>query len=252
MRPNVPGSTLVPMDLTARALPTAGIRRLKHEANHRLLGDTIQISDDAWEGPSLLPGWTRAHVAAHLARNAEGFKAVVQGVTAGRIVPMYVSESERMWSIERGSEKSPLQLQIDLDTSMSELSAALDGLRSDQWDFLVRFDGELIPVGLILLSRLSEVVLHHIDLNVGFGLDDIDADTAVWVMRWCLHRLMEVPPTTSYWVETPTDGAVLVGQPMPHPPVVSGSVVDLLGWMSGRDPHRAHTSQLEFHPHRIL
>jgi len=29
------------------------------------------LRDDGFTAPSLLPGWTRAHVAAHLARNVE-------------------------------------------------------------------------------------------------------------------------------------------------------------------------------------
>ena len=38
----------------------------------RLLGDTIALSDDEWRAPSRLPGWSRAHVASHVARQADG------------------------------------------------------------------------------------------------------------------------------------------------------------------------------------
>mgnify|MGYP003622708592 CR=1 FL=1 len=51
--------------------PLETLRKRVQEATQRLLGDTIGISDDDWNGPSGLPGWSRAHVAAHLAANAD-------------------------------------------------------------------------------------------------------------------------------------------------------------------------------------
>ena len=45
---------------------------------------TLGALDEAdWAGPSLLPDWTVAHVAAHLTLNAEGLAGVVDGAIAG-------------------------------------------------------------------------------------------------------------------------------------------------------------------------
>ena len=62
----------------------ASLRKYKVEATQRLLGDTIAISEQAWQEPSRLPGWTRAHVAAHLARNADALVRAVDSVLMGR------------------------------------------------------------------------------------------------------------------------------------------------------------------------
>lgn len=52
-----------------------------HRATTVLLRDTISVTDDQWRGgPSRLPGWSRGHVATHLARNADAFTRLVNGV----------------------------------------------------------------------------------------------------------------------------------------------------------------------------
>ncbi|WP_051208507.1 maleylpyruvate isomerase family mycothiol-dependent enzyme [Propionicicella superfundia] len=240
------------MDLTAHHLPMADLRQLKLEATQRLLGDTIQISDEDWEGSSHLPGWTRAHVAAHLARNADAYRGIVEGVVDGTTVAMYPGDESRAWAIERGSEQTPLELQIDLDTSASRLAGAFDRLRPEQWDEPVRFDHQLYPVAFIVLSRLSEVVLHHVDLDCGFDLADVEEETALWLLRWCIRRLRDVPGECPCRIETPDGDAAVIGPPDPAAPTVSGSVAGLVGWLSGRTSADAVTSTGALGPRPII
>ena len=42
------------------------------QATQRLLDTARTITDPDLRVPSMLPGWTRGHVLAHLARNADG------------------------------------------------------------------------------------------------------------------------------------------------------------------------------------
>ena len=67
----------------------AHLRRRKREATQALLGDTISISDEAWQQPSRLDGWTRAHVATHIARNADGLRRVAHGLLTHSPGQMY-------------------------------------------------------------------------------------------------------------------------------------------------------------------
>ncbi len=53
------------------------------------------MEDRAYAEPSLLPGWSRGNVIAHLALNAEGLAAALRGLTEGRSVPMYASLEAR-------------------------------------------------------------------------------------------------------------------------------------------------------------
>ena len=58
------------------------------------------LTDKAWREPSLLPGWSRAHVVAHIVLNAEGLAAAVDSLRAERVLPMYPSDAERDADIE--------------------------------------------------------------------------------------------------------------------------------------------------------
>ena len=53
------------------------------------------MDDATWSAPSRLPGWSRAHVVAHLTLNAEGLAGALEGVHEGRRTPMYRSQEAR-------------------------------------------------------------------------------------------------------------------------------------------------------------
>ena len=57
------------------------------EAGQRLVRTVDGFSGDDWSAPSLLPGWTRAHVVAHLALNGEALGGVLRGRRRGRAGP---------------------------------------------------------------------------------------------------------------------------------------------------------------------
>ena len=50
-----------------------------HEATQRLVRGVDALADTAYAEPSLLPDWSRGHVVAHLALNAEGLAGVLIG-----------------------------------------------------------------------------------------------------------------------------------------------------------------------------
>ena len=88
---------------------------------------------------------------------------------------------------QAGSPRSGLEIQIDLDTSAGRLSAAFDELDgAHAWDSIVEMSGEMkVPARLLPLSRLLEVVIHHVDLDIGYEITDIDTQTAEWLLGWC-------------------------------------------------------------------
>ena len=73
---------------------TASTEQLR-AASQRLMTTVDALAEDDWAAPSLLPGWTRAHVLAHLALNGEAFAGAIGGVLRGERVPMYVSDQSR-------------------------------------------------------------------------------------------------------------------------------------------------------------
>lgn len=225
---------LVPPDPHALGGSLSEVRQRKLEATAALLGDTIQLSDQAWQEPSLLPGWTRAHVATHVARNADGLRDAFVGLRQGRPQLMYSSEADRERDIERGSQRNGLELQIDLDTSALGLKSALDELERADLDQLIELRaGFRIPVRLLPLARLNEVVLHHIDLDTGFEARHISQPTARWLVEWTLLRLDDRIDIPALEIHSESGLDARIGG-FGDPTTVSGPDNLLLGWLTGR------------------
>ena len=68
-----------------------------------------------------LPGWTRRHVAAHLAANADAVGNLVHWAATGERTPMYSSPEQRAADIERGSTPHGDELRAWFDASAARL-----------------------------------------------------------------------------------------------------------------------------------
>src|ERR1700746_795610 len=75
------------------------------QATQRLLDPARAIADPDLRVPSMLPGWTRGHVLAHLARNADGMRNVLVGVRTGQNRPAYASAKAREADIEQYADR---------------------------------------------------------------------------------------------------------------------------------------------------
>ena len=75
------------------------------DATDRLLTAAAELDNASVAEPSRLPGWSRGHVLAHLARNAEALVNVLEGR------PMYPSAEARDADIERDAPR-PLDVQL--------------------------------------------------------------------------------------------------------------------------------------------
>ena len=213
------------------SVPVEDLHRWKPEATQRLLGYTIGISDEEWHEPSPLPGWSRAHLATHLARNAEHLRLIAEAVDAGLPQPIAPSRAERLAELERGADRGGLELQIDLDTTAGALQKTIE--RLTHWDAPVRLRGKDWPLAVIPLARLHEVCIHHIDLDCEFGPDAVDPSAAAWLLRWVLDLLADADlpslrlEADSLVAELGRGGDVRT---------VSGSDARLWAWLSGRLP----------------
>ncbi len=209
------------------------VRKVKLEATQRLLGDTIALSERAWQEPSRLPGWTRAHVAAHLSRNAEAFVRTVDSVLTGRRGLMYDSDEDRDLAIERGSERSGLELQIDLDTSAGNLNGRFDAVESVPGQLTIEFSpGCFLRSDLLPLARLYEVIIHHVDLDCGFDVTQINPTTARWLLEWTVLAY-QAPYGMAVRLVSDSGFTAALGASNSET-VISGPDAVLLGWLTGR------------------
>lgn len=140
----------------------------------KALGD---LDDTTLRMPSALDGWSRAHVVAHLAANADAVGNLVTWARTGVETTMYSSPQQRFEDIKAGSARSLADLRDWFDRSADRLAAAMDGLTADQWDAEVRTaQGRLVPASETPWMRSREVMVHAIDLDLGIRFDDLPSD----------------------------------------------------------------------------
>ncbi|MFI7100287.1 maleylpyruvate isomerase family mycothiol-dependent enzyme [Streptomyces sp. NPDC050161] len=204
--------------------------------------DSVGTLDDAAIGePSLLPDWTRGHLLAHIARNADALVKLLTSARTGVPTPMYVSATARDADIERDAGR-PLAAHLDdLRESAGRFDAAARALPPGRRDARVEMrNGVIERADRLLLRRLGEVELHHVDLGVGYTLDRLPAAfvgaqlnflaTVKFAGRADLPALELRTDDGRQW-RTGAEG----GTPL----VVSGSALALLGWLTGRGDGRA-------------
>jgi len=210
------------------------VRQLKRAATQRLLGDTIAISERDWLGPTALPGWTRAHVATHLARNAD----VLRGYVTRLDSRPDLERDDLVPDLEAGSRRSPLEIQIDLDTASGLLNDTFDQVTAEAWATPLYGPLEGLTASDLPMLRLNEVVLHHVDLDCGFVFGDIDPRVAEWLLAWNLYRRTDLATGPGIALMTGSGRVLRVGSG-PGSSEVTGSDANLLGWLSGRLPRTA-------------
>jgi maleylpyruvate isomerase len=140
------------------------------QATQRLIDVARVITEPDLRAPSLLPGWTRAHVLAHLARGADAMRNLLIGARTGRSRPAYASAEARDADIEAGARLTAKDLTTDLADSAMAFRTVARQLPDDAWGVPVQvLDSRPFPAHELLTRRLVEVELHHCDLGAGYG-----------------------------------------------------------------------------------
>ena len=152
------------------------------------LAAVAELSDDAFDEPSGLPGWARRHVVAHLHFNAEALRRLVSWAATGVEQPMYASTQARADEIEQGALLPVSTLRELVATSAAALESDLDALPDAAWAAEVRTaQGRLVPATQIPWLRTREVAIHAVDLRAGVTFADLPegfvADLLVDVVR---------------------------------------------------------------------
>jgi maleylpyruvate isomerase len=144
-------------------------------ATQRLLDDARTLTEADLRAASLLPGWTRAHVLAHVARDADAMRNLLIGARSGQARPAYASARARDAGIEQGAAMGAGDLMADLADSAMALRAVARQLPDEAWQVQVQvliLDSAPFPAAELLARRLAEVELHHCDLGTAYGPAD--------------------------------------------------------------------------------
>ncbi|MFH9708681.1 maleylpyruvate isomerase family mycothiol-dependent enzyme [Streptomyces luteogriseus] len=198
------------------------------DATERLLTAVGTLDNASVTHPSRLPGWSRGHVLAHLARNADALVNVLEGR------PMYVSGEARDADIERDAPRG-IDVQLaDLRESAARFQQAGDA--PADWARTVELrNGVTDSASRVPFRRWVEVELHHVDLGIGYELEDLPAEFTGREIDFLADRFAghpDVPParltdgTRAWRTGRDAEGGAEV--------TVTGSPADLLGWLAGR------------------
>jgi maleylpyruvate isomerase len=142
-------------------------------------GMVDRLADDAFAEDSALPGWSRAHVVAHLARNADALVNLLTWARTGVETPMYPSRAVRDADIEATAAKSPTELRADYVAACDRLARAVEEMPADAWTAEVRNgQGVTVPASLVPWMRAKEIWVHGTDLRAGLAFADLPADFA--------------------------------------------------------------------------
>jgi maleylpyruvate isomerase len=131
----------------------------------RLLAVLRHLDDKAVRELSLLPGWTVAHVVAHLTQHADALCRCAASLRNGSGAVMYPNGLDaRAEAIEEASRRSAQRLVDDLTKASDAFAAAW----ADIPDGLCRSvpDSNPFPTSTVLLRRLREIEVHGTDTGL--------------------------------------------------------------------------------------
>jgi maleylpyruvate isomerase len=206
-------------------------------AAHARLASTLEAFDaPSSAAPSALPGWSRAHVLTHLARNADSNTWILDGARAGEVREQYPGgPTTRAAAIDAGAGRPVEEVIADARRAFGRLEAAYGRMAAADWERTVRPGVRDMTAAELVWSRLREVEVHHADLSLGYGPTAWPAEfVAGELPRQAPELERRLPTGTALRIAaTDTAAAWEVGQG-PASLSVSGPACWLLAWVLGR------------------
>jgi maleylpyruvate isomerase len=199
-----------------------------------------ELSDDELDAPSLLPGWTRAHVIAHVGYNARAIARLIEWANTGVETPMYSSWQARNEEIEHGATLSPNALRNLYDQSATHLNVQWRDTPQEAWGHEVKTaQGRTVPASETLWMRTREVWVHAVDLYNGASFADVPADVLEHLLADITGAWHNRGDDKDLRLEVLYSGGVtkLGDTAAPDPVIVTGTLPDITAWAAGRTTH---------------
>lgn len=132
------------------------------------------LSDNDLDAVCALGGWTRRHLLAHVASNAEALGRLLQWARTGIEHRMYASSEQRAADIEQGALRGSAELRRRVHASAQQLADGLASLPGPSWSAtVVTAQGRTVPATEVAWLRAREVCVHAVDLDAGVGFTDL-------------------------------------------------------------------------------
>ncbi|MCW2135239.1 maleylpyruvate isomerase family mycothiol-dependent enzyme [Arthrobacter sp. VKM Ac-2550] len=205
-----------------------------------------ELRDAELDAPSLLPGWTRAHVIAHVGYNARAIARLIEWANTGIETPMYSSPDARNEEISYGATLSPLALRNLYEHSAIHLDVEWRDTPPPAWEREVKTaQGRTVSASETVWMRTREIWVHAVDLDNGATFDQIPADvlerllkdiTGTWKTRGqdkdLLLKIAGAPTFTELGDTTST-----------NPEIITGTLTEITAFACGRPTHGITSSK---------
>ncbi|MDQ0316355.1 maleylpyruvate isomerase family mycothiol-dependent enzyme [Amorphus orientalis] len=193
-----------------------------------------ELADNELDQPSLVDGWNRRQVAAHVGYHARALSRLVDWARTGVETPMYASEEQHAEEVASGATLPSRALRNLFHHTEVHLNVEWRDLTDQGWDAVVRDDaGRDLPIRRTPFLRAREVWVRAVDLDNGGSFRDFPPEF--------LDRLRdEIVAGWSASGEGPdlvlaaSDRSETVSIGSGAGPTVSGRQADLVRWMTGR------------------
>lgn len=209
-----------------------------------LRGLMTRMGGDAFAAPSLLAGWTRAHVLTHVARNADAMVNLLTWARTGEPTPAYPDRAAREAGIAAAAGRTPDEIRADVIASSDRLADVARSLPASAWPARVRnAQGVEIPATAVPWARAREVWIHAVDLDVGASFKDLPIPMRRVLVADVVATLETRPGCPRVRLEEARTGQVREFGPGPATDdgtepgdlgTIRGKAPDLIAWLLGR------------------
>ena len=206
-----------------------------------------RLSDGELDEASLLPGWSRRHVIAHVSYNAGGICRLLNWARTGVETPAYESAEARDREIATGATLEAATLRELYEDSAARLERAWRDLPREAWGAQITVQGRAVPASSTLWRRTREVWLHAVDMNNGAAFTDFPTDLIdnllVDVLTAWRQRQSADDISNFVFVPDDRDAPQAVGNPdAPEAIVLRGTASALTSWATGRGSNGVSSS----------
>jgi maleylpyruvate isomerase len=182
-----------------------------------------ELSDDELESGSLLDGWTRKHLVAHVGYNAAALCRLMDWAATGVETPMYPSAEHRDREIKEGAMLSAAALRNLFDHTVARLDEKWRHLPGSRWAAPVRTaQGRTVPASETLWMRTREVWIHAVDLDNGGRLLDFPHIVLEALLTDIVETWRRKRRGRDLMIEVTGAAPVIVGDRVIDPRVVRG------------------------------
>jgi maleylpyruvate isomerase len=194
-----------------------------------------ELSDAELDDETLLSGWTRRHLIAHVSYNAAALSRLLDWALTGTETPMYTSPEHRNTEIDEGATLNGGALRNLYDHTAARLDHKWRNIPPEAWLSEVRTaQGRTVPASETLWMRTREVWIHTVDLDgsrrfgdfPGIVLDSLLSDiVSLWRKKAVGHGLV---------LEVSGCAPIAVDPDALTHTTVTGTAAAVVRWASGR------------------